>query len=166
MWEAVWAGSEGRVLDFTTVKERNEQRFLESSSSSLHLWISISVIPFYGESAGWSCTRRKLFQSSTPPAPTHTISPSSLACRTCSGACNRNTMSNAGEHSQAKLSVSSPASGCEILDVTSSPFMKGHGGTGRGVGCMRHDKMGGEAARNAVSVEAITSNSPGRHLKL
>ncbi|TKS67722.1 hypothetical protein D9C73_000954 [Collichthys lucidus] len=42
-------------------------------------------------------------------------------------------MSNAGENSQAKLSMSSPASGCEILDLTSSPLMEGHdGGTGRG----------------------------------
>lgn len=60
-----------------------------------------------------------------PSSPTHTITFSSLACRTCSGACNRNTMSNVGENSQAKLSMSSPASGCEILDLTSSPLMEG-----------------------------------------
>lgn len=40
--------------------------------------------------------------------------PPSLACRRCSEACNRNTMSEAGENSQAKLSVSSPVPGCEI----------------------------------------------------
>lgn len=69
-----------------------------------------------------------------PRLPHTHITPSSLACRTCSGACNRNTMSNAGENSQAKLSMSSPASCCEILDLTSSPLMEGHGGTGGG-GC-------------------------------
>lgn len=43
---------------------------------------------------------------------THThITPSSVACRTCSGACNRNTMSNAGENSPAKLSMSTPRFG-------------------------------------------------------
>ena len=41
-------------------------------------------------------------------------------------------MSKAGENSQAKLSMSSPASGCEILDLTSSPLTEGHGGTGTG----------------------------------
>lgn len=43
---------------------------------------------------------------------------------------------------------------------------RGTEGLEEGVGCMRHDKTGGEAARNVVSVEAITSNSPGGHLKL
>lgn len=68
----------------------------------------------------------KLFKISTPA-----FTPSSLACQTCSGACNRNTMSNAGQNSQTKLSMSSPAPGCEILDLT-SPLVKGHGGTRRG----------------------------------
>lgn len=63
--------------------------------------------------------------------------------------------------------MSSPASGCEILDLTSSPLMEGHdGGTGRGVGHIGYNKMGGEAAWNVVSVEVVTLNPPGRHLKL
>lgn len=74
------------------------------------------------------------FLSKTPP--------SSLEFWTCSGACNCNTMSNAGENSQGKLSMSSHASGCEILNLTSLPLMKGHGGTGRGVDCTGYFKMG------------------------
>ncbi|KAL6484806.1 hypothetical protein MHYP_G00068510 [Metynnis hypsauchen] len=52
----------------------------------------------------------------------------------CSEACNRNTMSEAGENSQAKLSVSSPVPGCEILGLTSSLLTEG-GKSGLGGGC-------------------------------
>lgn len=37
---------------------------------------------------------------------------------------------------------------------------------GRGAGCVGYNKIGGEAAWNVESVEVVTSNSPGRHLKL
>lgn len=95
------------------------EHFQHCFPPSLHTFIRVIVLrPECRLRTLW-----KLFKISTPA-----FTPSSLACQTCSGACNRNTMSNAGQNSQTKLSMSSPAPGCEILDLT-SPLVKGHGGT-------------------------------------
>lgn len=147
VWESVWTGSEGIAAGL----HRCEGEMSAFPGIFLCLAVPLDFYQCYsvflrGQSRMELDSTRSYLKSSTPAAPTHTITPSSLACRTCSGACNRNTMSNAGENSQAKLSMSSPASGCEILDLTSSPLTKGHGGTGRGSGCAGYNKMGGEAA--------------------
>lgn len=66
------------------------------------------------------------------------------------------------------MSTSSLGSGCEILDLTSLHLMGG--GTGIvgecGVGVHRMQHVWGGAEGILVSVEVVTSNSPGRHLKL
>lgn len=56
--------------------------------------------------------------------------------------------------------MSSPASGCEILDLTSSPLTAGTEGLGRGARRVGYDKIGGEAAWNVESVEVVTSIPP------
>lgn len=118
--------SKGGVLDWTLSRKRNEHvssnRLPHRTSGYLSVLFCFTRREREQDGA---VLHERYLKGLHPSSPTHTITSSSLACRTCSGACNRNTMSNVGENSQAKLSMSSPASGCEILDLTSSPLMEG-----------------------------------------
>ncbi len=91
--------------------------------------------------------------------------PLSMACWSRSEACNRNTMSEAGENSQAKLPVSSPVSGREILGLTSSPLTEG-GKCSLGERVGRHVNMErGGPAGNGGSAQLVISYSLDKHLK-